>query len=195
MRSSILSRSVIGVAALGIGSVALAAAPATAATPSGITRDQVLTAAAGVRSGPVGTGSFIGNNYGPTANRALKAMANRACGIDPDGNDVAVAAVAAATAAGGSADGVVVTAIVFSLDPANTSSGSPQSLCTFAALATTAERSVLSGTATVSARTPKCGCPTGFSLGSSALTRAARARPIRSVSAPPGWAFGLMKLM
>jgi hypothetical protein len=50
MRSSILSRSVVALATVAIGSVALAAVPATAATPSGITREQVLTATSAARS-------------------------------------------------------------------------------------------------------------------------------------------------
>jgi hypothetical protein len=154
MKKSVLSRSMVAGAALAVGSVALAAVPASAATPSGITREQVLTAAAGVRSGPIGSGNPVSLNYGSAANRVLKAMANRACGIDPDGNDVAVASLAAATASGGSAEGVVVTAIVFNLDPASPASGQPQRLCTFAALAATAERSVLSGTATVAGSSP-----------------------------------------
>jgi hypothetical protein len=154
MKKSVLSRSMTAVAAIAVGSVALAAVPASAATPSGITREQVLTAAAGVRSGPLPSGNPVTTNYGPAANRALKAMANRACGIDPDGNSFAVTSIAAATASGGSAEGVVVTAMVFSLDPTDPGAGGPQRLCTFAALAATAERSVLSGTATVAGGSP-----------------------------------------
>jgi hypothetical protein len=154
MKKSVLSRSMTAVATLAVGSVALAAVPASAATSSGVTREQVLAAAAGVRSGPVASGNPITTNYGPAANRALKAMANRACGIDPDGNDVAVTSIAAATASGGSAEGVVVSAVVFSLDPANPDAGNAQRLCTFGALAATAERSVLSGTATVAGSSP-----------------------------------------
>ncbi|MFC5676761.1 hypothetical protein [Aeromicrobium endophyticum] len=53
MRTSILTRSVISIASLAIGSVALAAAPASAAAPSGVTRDLVLAAANAERDGDV----------------------------------------------------------------------------------------------------------------------------------------------
>jgi hypothetical protein len=149
MKKSLLSRSMVAVASIAVGSVALAAVPASAATSSGITRDQVLTAAAGVRSAPANQNNFLGGNYGPAANRALKAMANRACAIDPDGPRVALGSVAASTAPGGSADGVVVTAQIFNLDPAAPGNGGPESLCSFGAVAPTAERSVLNGTATL----------------------------------------------
>jgi hypothetical protein len=74
MRTSLLSRSVIAVATLGIGSVALAAAPATAATSNGITRDMVLTAAAGVRA----DGDFP---FSDATTAALGALASRSCNL------------------------------------------------------------------------------------------------------------------
>lgn len=143
MRTSLITRSVVAVASLAIGSAALAAVPATAATPSGITRDMVLTAAASVRAAP--PGSF--NEYGAAGNRALKAMANRACSIDPDGPESYFGAIAGATAPGGAADGVVVTAVLG--DSLLSGPESPTRICTFGAVATTAAGSVLSGTATI----------------------------------------------
>ena len=53
MRSTLLTRSVVAVASLAIGSVALAATPATAATPSGVTREAVLSLAASARANAV----------------------------------------------------------------------------------------------------------------------------------------------
>ncbi|MBD8608493.1 hypothetical protein IFT73_16675 [Aeromicrobium sp. CFBP 8757] len=150
MRTSILSRSLVAVASIAVGSVALAAVPATAATPSGITREQVLTAAAGVRANPDSTTGGIfggGPGYGPAANRALRAMVNRVCITDPDGPELAVQSVAAATMTGQSADGVVVSAYI--LNTESDSSSVAGRVCSFGALATVADRSVLTGTATI----------------------------------------------
>ena len=72
MRSSLLTRSVVAVASLAIGSVALAATPATAATPSGTTRDQVLQLAASARAG--------GNEISEATSIAAAAILNRECG-------------------------------------------------------------------------------------------------------------------
>lgn len=149
MRPSIVSRSVIAVATLGIGSVALAAVPATAATPSGITREQVLTAAAGVRSAPPGSGGeFFYSPYGAAGNRAIKAMVNRTCSIDPEGPEVVFATLGAVPAAGSSADGLVVTAVIINGETA-TMGGNAGRLCTFGALAAVAPRSTLSGSASL----------------------------------------------
>lgn len=74
MRTSLLSRAVVAVATLGIGSFALAAAPATAATANGITRDMVLAAAAGVRA----DGDFP---FSDATGAALDALASRSCDL------------------------------------------------------------------------------------------------------------------
>ncbi|KQX74237.1 hypothetical protein [Aeromicrobium sp. Root472D3] len=50
MRSSLLSRALIAVASSSVASAALAVAPATAATPSGTTRDAVLSLASAARA-------------------------------------------------------------------------------------------------------------------------------------------------
>jgi hypothetical protein len=83
MSPSILTRSVVAVASLALGSVPLAANPAiatgakAATTPAGVTRDMVLTAAANFRSGgdPV-------KGY-----QAVFAMVNRACSVDADSGE------------------------------------------------------------------------------------------------------------
>jgi len=146
MRTSLLSRSVIAVATLGIGSVALAAVPASAATASGITRDQVLAAAAGVRSEPVS----VEGQYSPSTDRALRVLANRACSIDRDGTQLIIGFLADATDAGASADGVVVTAVI--ADLAGQSEGYKG--CSFGALATTDGAFTLSGSATLGSAAP-----------------------------------------
>jgi hypothetical protein len=150
MRTSLISRSVIAVASVAIGSFALSAVPANAAAPNGITQEQILTAAAGVRANPAASPGNIfspGPGYGPAANRALRAMANRVCITDPDGPEVNVQSVAAAPATAQSADGVVVSAFILSSE--GTSGSMTGRLCTFGALAPVAARSVLTGTATV----------------------------------------------
>lgn len=132
MRSSLLNRSVVAVASLAIGSVALAATPATAATPSGITRDMVLTAAAGARTAT------------PTAaqSAAITDVLKRGCGIGPE--DLSLPLQPKAVAAGDDADGVVLTAFVYS--------GPTQGLCTIGAFATVDASFQLSGTATITSR-------------------------------------------
>jgi hypothetical protein len=83
MSPSILTRSVVAGASLALGSVALAATPAIAAdtkaatTPAGVTRDMVLSAAAGFR----GEGDPL------SAYKAVFALVNRACSVDADGGE------------------------------------------------------------------------------------------------------------
>ena len=137
MRKTILSRSVVAVATLAIGSVALAATPATAATPAGVTRDQVLTAANGVRAS-------VANNAAPSAatSRALRAIVYKTCDVLDDDSENAYLTNVQAMSAGDDADGVLITVEVsrdFGADE----------YCTFAAVATSDTSSVLSGSATV----------------------------------------------
>jgi hypothetical protein len=147
MRLSILSRSAIAAATLAVGSAALVAAPAEAASPSGITREQVLAAASAVRSTPMTTPG----SYGSVGNRAIKGIVNRACSVDPEGPESYYGSIVGAAQAGASADGVVITAIF-----TNPESGSfnPNSVCTFGVLTTSAPRSVLNGTATIGSSAP-----------------------------------------
>ncbi|MET0820849.1 MAG: hypothetical protein ABWY58_07780 [Aeromicrobium sp.] len=74
MRTPILTRAAIAVATVGLGSVALAAGPATAATSHGITRDMVLTAAAGVRA----DGDFP---FSDATTAAVGALVSRSCDL------------------------------------------------------------------------------------------------------------------
>lgn len=144
MRSSILSRSVIAVASLAIGSVALAATPATAATPSGITRETVLTAAAGLRI----TTPTADQSAATTA--AVRDITIKGCGIPAsDVNQFLVQAKP--TQAGDDADGIVLAAYIY---------GSQNRSCTIGAFATADASFQLTGTVTaVSNQTPAPSSP------------------------------------
>lgn len=169
MRTSLLSRSVIATASLAVASVALAAVPASAGAPSDITRQQVLAAASAVRAEPNPSAIMIS----PATSRALRVLTNRACSIDPDGDEFAVLSLSEATAGGQSADGVVVTALVVKADIANlitslsdieetpdgVDPGDFLRICSFGVLTTTAASSTLAGTATIGGATPA-----GYSL-------------------------------
>lgn len=135
MRTSILSRSVIAVASLAIGSVALAATPATAASPSGITRDQVLTAANNYRAG----GTM--EQYFTVILPQFTAIARSACG--PAAGEEPYFDISP-TAAGQAADGFLLK--VYN-DEAETSQ------CLVAILATTDPAKTLAGSLTVNATT------------------------------------------
>lgn len=165
MRKSILSRSVIALATLSLGPLALAAVPASAAAPSDITRQQVLAAASAVRA----ESSLSALLISPATSRALRVLANRACSIDPDGEEFAVLSLSEATAGGQSADGVVVSALVVTADianlitsftaieepPAGVEIGDFLRLCSFGVLTATAGSSTLAGTATIGGETPQ----------------------------------------
>jgi hypothetical protein len=138
MRTSILSRSVIAVASLAIGSVALAATPATAATPSGVTRDMVLTAANGVR-----TAEANGAEYSRATSRALTAITTAGCDVQEGAEEYAYISDVKPTSAGDDADGLLIDARVYN----NVIESSMY--CTIAAFATTDGSFRLSGSATV----------------------------------------------
>lgn len=93
------------------------------------------------------SGSGLGT-YGSAANRALKGIVNRACAIDPDGPESLFGIIADATDPGSSAEGLAVTAVLYNTD-SSSGSFSPDRVCTFGVLTTTAGRSVLTGTATI----------------------------------------------
>jgi hypothetical protein len=78
MRTSILSRSAIAVATLAIGSAALVAAPATAATSNGVTREEVLAAAAAVRADAASEATS------DSTQAKLAALAAKVCGPTVD---------------------------------------------------------------------------------------------------------------
>jgi hypothetical protein len=138
MRTSILSRSVVAVATLAIGSVALAATPATAASANGVTRDQVLTAVNGVRAAQANDTT----RFSAATSRALRAIVVAGCDVSQDDDEYANLQGIEVANSGDDADGLLISAYV-----QRPFSGSE--LCTLAAFATTDTSSTLSGTATV----------------------------------------------
>jgi len=135
MRTPILTRSAIAVASLAIGSATLAAVPAMADTPSGITRQTVLGAAVDYRS-------FFGSSDRADAKKLVETV----CAIGSDvGRDYYLTPVQQPDGV----DGVLVQAYVDS-DGTN-----PSRSCTFAAFATTQTFSTMSGTATITGQEPE----------------------------------------
>lgn len=130
MRSSILTRSALAVASLAIGSVALTAAPATADTPSGVTRELIASSA---------RGTFTDDN-----DTATKTLISKVCksGTVADEDYTSRTFIFS-----DDVDGVLVQARV---DRQEGVEGSGR-YCTFAALATVAPYASLSGTVTISA--------------------------------------------
>ncbi|KAA1380434.1 hypothetical protein [Aeromicrobium fastidiosum] len=140
MRTLNLSRAVIASAALAVSATALTATTATAATPSGITRESVLTAAAGYRANP--------DNPGGPAIKAVRSILHRGCAVDIDGGELLDTTVEAIPAkAGGSADGLVAYGQIFNIVDES------QRDCVVAVVASTLPDFTLSGTSTVSVQT------------------------------------------
>ncbi len=162
MRSSLISRAVVAAASVAIGSVALAAVPATAATSSGITRDQVLSAAAGLRAGVAAT---------PAQSTALTDVINRACTVVA-GQEEPVMRASQALTAGDDADGFAVTAIVY---PSGRN-------CSFTALATADASFQLSGKATITSTPGLTPNPVTSTLFSGALSGDVFVTPIYAAS-------------
>jgi hypothetical protein len=140
MRPSFLSRSVVAVASLAVGSVALAATPATAATPSGVTRDQVLAAAASVRSMPSDA------DYEAVTEPLLLAIARPSCSITADERAFFDADP---TEAGQGADGLLIKAYIETAQRENRT----YRQCVVAAVASTNPAMTLSGTLTLNGST------------------------------------------
>lgn len=141
MRSSFLSRSVIAAASLAIGSAALAATPANAASTSGITRDMVLTATAGVRAA-----ANTDDGWSFATGRAIDRIVSRACGMEFDSENH-LDGVQANPVTAGNVDGIFLSANVHEYNDAGEGS---RRQCTFAVLTTTDTNFVLSGNASVS---------------------------------------------
>ena len=131
MRRSTLSRVVVAVAALAVGATAPAAVPASAATPSGITRGQVLTAAGGVRTAD--------DDYSPATKAALLSMITAQCGVT--GAETIESFFGTATQAGGPTDGLLVHGTI--------GTATTTRWCEFGAVATVDPSSSLSGTSAV----------------------------------------------
>ncbi len=141
MRTSILSRSAIAVATLAIGSAALVAAPADAATSTGVTRDMVLTAVNGVR-----TAAATDSSWSTETGKALRSIVNRSCVVDYDADEYPYINDADPTAAGGSADGLLINAGV----EFRTDEGWDYRSCIIGVVATSDASFVLEGTASLS---------------------------------------------
>jgi hypothetical protein len=137
MRTTILTRSVVALATLAVGSVALAATPANAAAANGVTRDQVITAVNGVRAADA-------NDTGPSAatSRALKAIVYRGCDVLPDEDESAAGIEVWPVTTASHADGLMITAEI--------SRGFGNQDCTIAAFATADPTFQLSGTVAIS---------------------------------------------
>lgn len=142
MRTSILSRSVIAVATLAVGSAAFAAVPANAATYNGITRAEVLAATNEARA--------IFTSDADPATPAVKALAAKGCGVSPD--DITYAYASPAYEPDG-VDGLAVNAQLKGVPTESDPTGSLARNCTFGALATVGAQSTLNGEAIVGTET------------------------------------------
>jgi hypothetical protein len=133
MRTSILSRSVIAVATLAVGSAVFAAVPATAATQNGVTRQEVLTAAAALRADGA-------TQIDPSASTetALLALARKVCG------PTAQNPYASPVETPGSVDGLTVTSMV-DLGTEDEGGFTPFDTCSFTAVATVGAGTTFSG--------------------------------------------------
>ena len=136
MRTSTLSRSVMAVASLAIGSAAFAAVPANAATYNGITRTEVLTATNEARA----AFTSEGNSVTP----AVTALAAKACGVPLAQVRFALPSPVETP---DSVDGLTVTAFrqVAPTDDEN----SFDRTCTFSAIAALGAKTTLAGEAVV----------------------------------------------
>jgi hypothetical protein len=139
MRTTILTRSVVALATLAVGSVALAATPANAAAANGVTHDQVITAVNGVRAAEAsGT-----NTYSAATTRALRAIVVRSCDVITAEDEYAYLNDIDLVNAGDDADGLLITAGIQRGFQDNTE------YCTIAAFATTDGSFQLSGKASI----------------------------------------------
>jgi hypothetical protein len=152
MRHTMLSRSVIAVASLAVGSAAFAAVPASAASSLGVTQDQVLTAVNGVRTAAGSEGELS-----KSTQRALFAITSKACDVDGNLGEYLYVRNAVPTTAGDDADGLLITAELYG------STNSNDEACTFAAFASTVGGFQLSGTATITAQTTVDGVTSPYS--------------------------------
>jgi hypothetical protein len=126
MRTPTLTRTVVSIASLAIGSVALVAAPATAAPPIGTTRDWVLGAAQNDREGT-------------SSNPQADLLAYETC--SPESGETQGQVRYKAIPDPDGADGILIQAVYIDQQTSRT--------CTFAAFATTSPDQTLSGTATM----------------------------------------------
>lgn len=139
MNTPILTRAVVSIASLAIGSVALAAAPASADTSTGTTRQDVIAMASDARS------TFY-NGYDITP--ATQAFAEKVCGFT-SAQDASVRVNPSDRSTG--VDGLLVRAVV------EGSNETPSTTCTFAAFAAAEPFSTMSGTANITVDVPVIG--------------------------------------
>lgn len=136
MRTSVFSRSVIAVASLAIGSVALAAAPASATPPPVITRDLVLAIAQAPSESEISDDERL--------------LVELACDFEANTDDVEGSdhfhSVYSTPFVTDNADGVLVTA---HLHEQSAGDDTVDRWCTFAALVTTDEAFTLTGNALI----------------------------------------------
>jgi hypothetical protein len=142
MRHSLLSRSAIAVASLAVGAAAFAAVPASAVSALGVTQDQVLTAASGLRAAEAAD-----TDVSKAADRAIYALVSKVCDVDSTQGENAYLMSASPITTPGNADGLQITAATYN------SGFNNNKACTFAAFASTASGFQLTGTATITAET------------------------------------------
>lgn len=136
MRTSILSRSVIAVATLAVGSAVFAAVPATAATYNGITRTEVLAATNEARA------AFM--SEGDPTTPAVTALAAKACGVPAAQVRFALPSPVQTP---DSVDGLSVSAFL-QVAPTDQENSFDRS-CTFSAIAALGAKTTLAGEAVV----------------------------------------------
>lgn len=143
MRTSLLSRSVIAVASLAIGSVGMVV-PAVAAVPVGVDRDAVLSLAHDLHAyaGPE-------DARPETLNRTVELLISRACAFETSG-DTEIITIDAEPFMAGAADGVVITA---RLREESADTATTRRWCTFGAIASTDAAFALSGYVAISVMT------------------------------------------
>lgn len=141
MRITLLTRSVIATAALGIGVGLLTAPPVSAAAP-GVTRAQVLAAVEAARAEPDPEAIFLSR----ATTRAARTLANSVCKID-HAKELMAFALVKPTEDGQGAEGVVVTAIVQTLEAQDLDDY--VRYCTFGAFTSTKPGGVLTGNSTL----------------------------------------------
>lgn len=140
MRISIWSRSAIAIASAAIASAALTATPANAATPAGVTRDDVLAAAGAVRAD-----SGDPFDLSESTQRLLRKLALSKCAVDATRGESIIGIFAVTVESGRSADGLTASAIIYTPGVTVVDDGTVRA-CSFGALAATTVGSTLNGT-------------------------------------------------
>jgi hypothetical protein len=143
MRTSILSRSAVAVAALAIGSVTLAAAPATAATPAGVDRDTIVSILDAARDAQAND-----DDYTDAQQAVIVKLTEAVCGYTTSDDLYAHDPDFDFFKDGASAIGAMVTVELHQED-AESSQGYTHQVCTFGLVASADKNAKLSGRATL----------------------------------------------